>query len=509
VRTLSDQAADFTLTLGEGFAALSFYEESSVDDRLLRAGYFDHPQYSGAVISRRPDSSAGLSEAQMAIAIVRLGRAGRIIDRVLRPLTTWDGFGAVSAELAVRTTAPVEASILRDRAAAALMNLSASAPLGAPAASGPVATDWTLRVTLVSRSRQREILLLSVVPASGGVDASTEAALDDLASTTVLGQFGDTTEPFCEPLVITAERFDVDFLWVVDDTPSMVADRQTAAAAATRFFESLSRSVLDFRIAVVSTQLTNEEWYLVEPAFSTELADFQAQLQSPARQSGPPGAEFGIETALNINLLASNGFGTVNQTWREDAKRFIIFFTDENDSTVEQLAESGDAGCNTALDSTLATCDYVNDAIATFQTDGVTAFAITGDAPAGCTSTTGPGASSEAGSAYIRIAFETGGSFASICAPDIGESVDRIVRDAFGAVGTYALTAVPVYPALRLARNGALQPRSTLNGWTYDASSGRVVFAGASRPGIDDDLAAGYLVYVDQSPDPTGFVPAD
>ncbi len=376
-----------------------------------------------------------------------------------------------------------------------------------PGDSGIMSQDWLVTLLVVRRSDERVVITGAITRDDGSPGEPVRVAIEDVTDSSTLSQWGDVTERGCGPQQIFADRFNVDFLWVVDDTASMIDDRDAVADAAELFFDSLQRSLLSFRIAVVSTQLTNDEWTIVEPGFSRFLTDFQEQIRRPPRQSGPPGSEFALETVINVAELADSGFADEATGWRSDARRIVVFFTDENDQTVKDEIERGNEACDATVTPDLEGCPIVDQALAVFEEQGITAYAITGEPPDGCTAEDGPGEAEEAGTAYIDLAFDTGGSYASICSEDLGETVDRIVRSSFGAASQYELIRLPISSTLRVVRNGELVPRSTVDGWSYDVRTNTVSFFGTARPNIDDELAIGYRYYLDETADPTGFTP--
>lgn len=505
-RVIEDRFGDWHFVVSGAFSEATLYEERSVTDPLLRGAYFDAADapVSGFVVSRAPKAASPVDEVELSVVAIRRGFIVRNV--AIQPTRTWDGLLGATAVITIRSAASLRASEVRDTVVSRFMGLAAAAPAGASPASGETGRDWVVTFTLLRRSAERGIVAGTVAPLTSSNQLVAQRVAD-VVDATNLSQFGDATLPYCEPLPITAEEFDVDFLWVVDDSASMLDDRETVASTATRFFNTLASTLLNFRIAVVSTQLTNDEWLLADPGFVTSEDDFERRMRSPLRQSGPPGSEFGLRTINNIVNLADSHFADSTQRWRIDARRIVIFFTDENDQSVKSAAVAGDTACDASVDPTLLGCSLVNETIELLREKNIQAYAITGDLPAGCSSDTGPGMASEAGSAYIRVAFETGGSFASICAPSLGDTVDAIIRSAFGAASQYETEEPPLSSTIRVVRNGAIVPRSSTDGWDFDPVNGRILFYGDARPRLDDELAIGYRIYRDDTPDVTGAYP--
>ncbi len=370
-------------------------------------------------------------------------------------------------------------------------NLSGIASVGAgsPSVGADVSSIQLVAGLVVTNGGQQRIALaLRATTAESDAAGFAHRELGMLAG---VADLPTTTTSSCYPFRAAETRYAADFLWVVDSTPSMVDDRANVAAAASRFFETLEARGVDFRVAVVSTQMLNDEWLLVTPGFSSALADFQSQLVSPPRQSGPPGSEFSLLTLQNVYSLSESAFAGESLRWREDARRVIILFSDEDDQSVKDAASTR-SECDVATNPGLGGCEVYDETLAMLLDDGAQVFAITGDLPTGCVSESGPGRADEAGNTYIQLALATGGRFASICGDDPGDTVNAIVQTAFGAAADVTLRDIPIPGTLRVARNGALMSRSSESGWDYDAVSNRLLFAGDAIPDLDDEVAVSY-----------------
>ena len=505
---LSSLEGDWETVLPGAFTTGPYTNRSS--DRLLYTSYFDLPDYDayGFVVSKAPDPSLRRARDQAQAEIQRLARVVRTRAWTVRPLRNWDGSDAAIGEYTFASD-PMSLSRARDFIAARFMNIDGDVPTGAPAAAGEVGEEWTVRFHVTRRTDVRVTIAALLVPAEKANDSELARLLADVGGGSAVAQFGDETDRRCRELPVQLDAIPVDFLWVVDSSESMLDDQETVAQAASTFFTVLDRSFIDFRVAVVSTNLRNNEWFLVEPGFSRALEDFQSQIRSPAVQFGQPAFEFGIETATNIIESAAGGFATYETGWRAGAKRILIFLTDEEDQTVKDVAESGWSECDHTLFPGLEDCSIVTDFVAMLDEYEVTAYAITGDLPSGCDSFGGPGFAEEAGAAYIRAAFDSGGYFASICADDLGAAVEGVIRSTFGALSAYPLPDQPITASMRVARNGAVVPRDRDDGWEYDPALNQIVFYGNARPALGDELAVGYRTFVDATPDDDGWIPPE
>lgn len=439
-----------------------------------------------AIIDRVGTASDAVIALDNALSVATSGF--RVVDRSTARLPRFDGGQAASAVLELRASVAVRVSDARNRMVA---NLAGSSSVGVelpPVGSVVAELQLVASLEITDDGLQRIVLALRAIESDAD---ETLFVLRELGTLASIAQPRTPNQTACYPFRPAETRFAADFLWVVDSTPSMVDDRQTVAAAAEQFFETLEARGVDFRVAVVSTQLLNDEWLLVTPGFSTILEDFRSQLVSPPRQSGPPGSEFSLLTLQNVYSLSESPFASEALRWRRDARRVVILFSDEDDQSVKDAAATRPA-CDSSTNPSLEGCEVFDETLAMLLDDGAQVFAITGDSPSGCTSATGPGRADEAGDAYIQLAFATGGRFASICGDDPGETVNAIVQTAFGAAADVTLRDLPIPGTIRVARNGALMPRSTESGWDYDAISNRLIFAGDAIPVLDDEVAVGY-----------------
>jgi len=440
----------------------------------------------GAVVERPGTTDDAVLALDNALSLATTGF--RVVDRTTARLSRFDDSQAAVAVLELRPLVPSRPSDARSRMVA---NLAGVASLDVDVEPvGDVAATLRLVASLVIARDGQQRIALALLAVNASADTSA-FALRELGTLSGVADLPVNAVDSCYPFRAAETRFAADFLWVVDRTPSMVDDREVVAAAASRFFEALEARSVDFRVAVVSTQLLNDEWLLVTPGFSSALEDFQSQLVSPPRQSGPPGSEFSLLTLQNVYSLSESPFAGERLRWRPDARRVIILFSDEDDQTVKDAALTNSA-CDSLVNPGLAGCPVYDETLAMLLDDGAQVFAITGDAPAGCVSESGPGRADEAGNTYIQLALATGGRFASICGDDPGETVNAIVQTAFGAAADVTLRDIPIPGTLRVALNGNLLARSLDSGWDYDPISNKLVFAGDAIPDLDDEVAVGY-----------------
>lgn len=486
-------AGGVDLWLPDTFGRAEAFVATDTED-VTAAWYFatlSH-EVQGLAVTRATTAATALDELPAISAALRRGFLTR--DPTITPLQLYDGTPAARLGLTLRSAVPTELSETRDAIAGRLLGLDGPPDGPRPEAEGTVTLETRVELVVIHTAAGQSLVVAGV---RGLADAAetTAWALEAVVDATGLGPAERSPATRCELLTPTAQPLTADFLWVVDDTISMADDREQIALAAASFFDTLTAASVDFRNAVVSTQMTTEEWLLVEPGFTPDRAAFEAAIRDPARQSGPPGSEFGLATASNVARLAAGAFADRDHAWRRDARRVIVFVTDEEDQTVEDAARSGEATCDVSLTSDLTACGPVAAAVAALDELGVVAYAITGDSPDGCAASGGPGAADEAGAGYTQVALATGGGFASICTDSLDSTVNLIVRAAFGRASQYTASAPPVAVTLRMVRDGVAVARSPLEGWSWDSAAMRVVLSGAARLALDDEAAIGYRTF--------------
>ena len=507
-RELTDQSGDWLLTLPADFSSDGLYAVSNLDDAVLRGGWFDAdsvPIY-GFVISKTPDETVRRGVQQAESEVIRFGRREvRLSERSNAPMRNWDDTsGAVSTIRWTFDTPATSGADARDRLAASLLGLESLTVPGGSSGAGDTADEWVARMHVAYRSRARTVIVGAVMPASAEDDPTARRLFADVTDGTAAGQFDDSTERFCRSQLLEEVGTPVDFLWVADSSVSMQDDREAVISTANLFFDTLASTLIDFRVAVVSTNMRNELWFQVDPGFSRDLTDFATQLRNPPK-GYPLDFEYGIETATNV-ILRGEQTSNAAASWRSRAKRIIVFLTDEDDQTTRLRGED-DPLCDADVHPGLEECEFVTEFVELLNGRDITAYAITGDMPDGCISATGPGLSTEGGAAYIRAAYESGGSFGSICADDLSGTINRIVRSAIGAAAQYTLSKTPITSTLRVINNGEVLARSNEDGWDFEPVSNSIVFYGDAVPALGDEVAVGYRYYEDTSEDPTGWVP--
>lgn len=291
-----------------------------------------------------------------------------------------------------------------------------------------------------------------------------------------------------------ADNNEVDILFVVDESCSMVEEQATLAAGFSTFAGQLEASATDFRLGVITTTFDHtdpERGKLVgEPPYLT-LADPDYAARFAARaQVGTQGSdqERGLEAALwavspLANLDLNAGF------IRRSARLLMVFVSDEEDCS--------DGGALTGMDQLLCyerpdLLTPIGDLVDRFrglkdQRDDVMAAAIIG--------VDGDVCQNVYPSRRLRRAAELlGGRVGNICDGDWSEMLGELGLNATGVVDRFQLSRGAVEDTLEVTVDGEPVLADPVTGWSYDADTWYLTFAPAAVPPRGSEIVARYTV---------------
>ncbi len=494
----SQYEGDWTLALLPDFD-YSILDMSAGGAQLVAAAFEDSANgIAGFILSRAPtatDASGQVSNDNNLLSAVvtgNLNHRGRIFQ-------SYDGFDSMTSHYTISTSSQTVGS-LRNNALAQLSGRSLAQISGLPA--GPIQSSTDFEIITSTVVRDSNVLLVFTVLTQADYDSTSNPQARyralDVTDGSALGVAGNATFTSCDAHQGSAMH-PVDFLWVVDDSGSMNEDQQAVADAASLFATIMTAAGVDFRVAVTSTgtvgvcpaliqllypwmcamMVYGDPGALGQYKFTSNTSEFEHDVQNPPGN----GEEYGLLSGQTAIDRAMNSQLPANERLRPDASLIVLFLSDEEDQDYE------DSGDQATIDG------YKN----YYAGVGATCFAIVGDIPSGCGGgdpSAGPG-SGEAGEAYIEVAYHTGGSFASICSPDLTPTMNEILRAAAGTASVYELTHHPISATIQVMVEGQIIQRSQTNGFEYDMVSENIVFYGTARPNDGDDVVVSYRYYTD------------
>ncbi len=325
----------------------------------------------------------------------------------------------------------------------------------------------------------------------------------------VIPLYGEgSTDPTNEDLFTQLETPQVDILFVVDNSGSMGEEQASLTANFSSFIQFADAQALDYRIAVVSTDMdgdpfgaggcpnpgdpnrpstlpqaacgyfadgnettANPDWRLVTPSEQpSPEAAFTAIASQGTNGSGTEQGLAAAYAALSSPIITgwNNGF------LRQDAYLAIIFLSDEED----QSPNSVDFYAN-----------YFKSIKGFRNTNLFSASAIVGDVPGGCPTAPDPG------SRYVAVANQTGGIFESICTQSWADSLQNLGLSVFGYKSRFFLGNQPVPGTVEIYVDGVKIDRQAASGqvrWTYDANTNSVNFAPLAIPEPGSEIVVRY-----------------
>ncbi|MBN2493037.1 MAG: hypothetical protein JXR96_00495 [Deltaproteobacteria bacterium] len=302
----------------------------------------------------------------------------------------------------------------------------------------------------------------------------------------------------------------VDVLWVVDNSDSMVEEQRALAANFGEFYRYLESTGADYHIGVTSTDVYSPGHMgrlLGEiPIITPDTPDSKEVFADNVNVGvGGTGNEQGLAAAL-MALTEPMITGTNAGFLRDDAFLFIIFVSDEDDCSTgevtyylrrfEQLKGIGNDGM-------------------------VTTAAVVGDVPEvpdWCRER-----NVRPGTRYAELSERSGGLVLSICDEDFGVSLDQLGFSAAGMRRTFALSSLAAPDSISVwfktscaseeMDEGLCEIRyddcvnedsevyghtcvlrqSLPDGWAYEQETNSIRFFGAAVPPFGAIVEVGYI----------------
>ena len=427
----------------------------------------------------------------------------------------------ISVELV--TAAPMDVRAVRQSVIAALLNVADTDVADPGAAIGASGSRFLLRFLILRRhptpADPRDFLFFQ-----GGValwdhyidnSRQTGFLVDDLSNGSGIAEFTASYEDECEGYYFSP-TLKADIVWVIDESGSMGEERSSVRDNAVYFFQHAQAAGLDFRMGVVDMNIDNDGTFCTgENASGDRFLVPGQDAQFAACAGAPHGAlveDGSTENGLNQARQALENHvqtGDAYKDIRNDALLVFIFMTDENDEEAEERDCTGpynDPSVVSCLETTPSrSYSIVRDALLQRQAGegpGGVAHAIIGY-PASCL-TAGGGTAAEAGTGYYELAMATGGLIGSVCAADMGMTMDLILDSIVAEASPLTLMHFPISVSIAASLDSGPLWRSRVNGFDYHASTNSIVFYGQSfSPGTISEVFVSYRRWV------TGVAPVD
>jgi hypothetical protein len=254
----------------------------------------------------------------------------------------------------------------------------------------------------------------------------------------------------------------VDILFVVDNSCSMNGQQTQLSNNFDTFMNVFQSSGIDYHIGFITTDSDD----MLGDIITTATVDPVTEVVQIIDDIGTHGSsnERGIYQAYQA-LQTGNDFGPGSTFWRNDAKLIVIFVSDEDDH--------GGTTPTTFKTYTVAVkggADYV------------TAHAVAGDYPGGCTANGGAFEAYE----YYTVVSYLNGTFLSICQDDWGTPLETLAHDSILKT-SFTLTKTAVEETIYVEVNGTESTE-----WTYDPTTNALSFNEGYTPPSGADIYVSY-----------------
>jgi hypothetical protein len=323
----------------------------------------------------------------------------------------------------------------------------------------------------------------------------------------------------------------IDVLWVVDNSASMKPEQDELAASFTRFMELFNRGLVDYRIAVTTTDVFNDHGEfvgnpdVVDPSLPDPVATFQKNVKVGTGGNGHEEAFEAARLAVEREKTTAAAVLSQRQTcvsacadgptqrclddcasqypqlfMRSDAHLYVIFVSDEDEQSFGEVRYYQ---------------RYFEESLGVGNEAAVSVAVICGDVP------TSP-CQAQPGLRYVALAQAMDGIVASICDASFDTQLQRIALDAVGLKRKFGLSKKPdtstLAPLVKYRCDtpgdqmgscsttedqcaglppetlGLLctPPQGAPDGWTFEDSTNSIFFNGGSVPGLRSVVVVSY-----------------
>ena len=367
----------------------------------------------------------------------------------------------------------------------------------------------------VHRADANQTLYMGAVVRQADYDDRTKASgifADDMSNGTGLSVSGNGEEIECEQYRAD-QQATADIIWVVDESGSTGADRMRIAAHAAAFFQKAIDVGLDFRMAVTDMNdtgpggvpgifasrdpdsSTGDKWIL-----PTEPDVFATSIDDPSGpDSGDGGSEHGLtqgRAAIGLHTPRDNANPAMV---REEAKLVVIYVTDEKPDEVEDAGILGEGNNNPTAAQVQQLINFIAAYVADFDNQDGIAHLISEPLPYETSTCSTGGAEHAFG--YYELVNALGGQMGSICAEDLGTTLDAMIDSIIGDASPIVLSKVPISASISVTRDAQLIVRSRDTGWDFRGSSNSIIFFNMPfDPANPADIVVSYRRWAEQVP---------
>jgi len=259
------------------------------------------------------------------------------------------------------------------------------------------------------------------------------------------------------------ETVDVDILFVVDNSGSMMSNQTNLKNNFSSFISAFASSGVSYQIAIITTDSSSFVGPIIDSSSTDPTGEFDTQIDSIG--VGGSTMEKGLHYAYESTTVGDAAPGAGFQ--RPDARLVVVYVSDEPDHS-DHGATSG-----------MTYADYANSLKSLKSSlDLIVAHAIAGDYPSGCSANGG----AQFGEGYYEVVSQTAGTFMSICAADWSVTMDTLARDSIMSNG-FTLTGDAIPDSIEVYVDSVL-----VTSWIYDEATRTVLLASPPAEGSNIDI---------------------
>ncbi len=290
---------------------------------------------------------------------------------------------------------------------------------------------------------------------------------------------------------------DVDILWVIDNSESMVGERALVADGVEAFTQHLENSEVDFHLGVITTTferghaaggaligvprvLTREDPYV--RMFARRATEGVHEVVAADKERGLAAAAHAASAARTSAGRANEGF------FRDGAHLLVVVVSDEDDCSDNGRLDGLPAkACTLNKDDLPEASSFVSLLRNRLRLadDELRIAAIVGQVDSFCFGV-------RPGTRYAQAARLTGGFVGDLCAEDWTDYLDELGVAAAGLQRSFVLSSAALPDRLYVEVDGEEVPESPTVGWTYDPRRWAVDFHGPAVPPSGATVVARY-----------------
>lgn len=269
----------------------------------------------------------------------------------------------------------------------------------------------------------------------------------------------------------------VDILFMIDNSSSMLQYQRRLESQVDRLIGALNEKSLDYRIAVVSSDLRSSGSggrLLGNPSFLVQSSSDLIGALKSRLVLGQAGSD--IESGLgSIRQALSTTTGA--EFLRSEALLAMVVLSNEDDYSLGSISEYREF------------LDEKKNQVPGFDRGWMLNFIGVVDIDGNCSTTAD---FKESGLRYLELSRDSGGINSSICDTDLSTAVANLQTRIVQVLSEYKLDRIPNLETLKVFSNGVLVPQSAENGWDYNDQNNSIQFYGAYLPKATDKIRIDY-----------------